>query len=106
MEIDKTYYFGSFAIGAAYYDRAVDIQTAAAEEVDDTKYEALVKQLEENLIAAIEPFESCFSNTSDNEVKLVVAEYLKNIYFRFRDKDASYKAGLDKYTAYLNENKK
>ena len=106
MEIDKTYYFGSFAIGAAYYDRAVDIQTAAAEEVDDTKYEALVKQLEENLISAIEPFESCFSNTSDNEVKLVVAEYLKNIYFRFRDKDASYKAGLDKYTAYLNENKK
>ena len=106
MEIDKTYYFGSFAIGAAYYDRAVDIQTAAAEEVDDTKYEALVKQLEENLIAAIEPFESCFSNTSDNEVKLVVAEYLKNIYFRFRDKDASYKEGLDKYTAYLNENKK
>jgi Tetratricopeptide repeat. len=106
MEIDKTYYFGSFAIGAAYYDRAVDIQTAAAEEVDDTKYEALVKQLEENLISAIEPFESCFSNTSDNEVKLVVAEYLKNIYFRFRDKDASYKEGLDKYTAYLNENKK
>ncbi|MCK9629141.1 MAG: hypothetical protein M0R37_11195 [Bacteroidales bacterium] len=106
MEIDKTYYFGSFAIGAAYYDRAVDIQTAAAEEVDDTKYEVLVKQLEENLIAAIEPFESCFANTSDNEVKLVVAEYLKNIYFRFRDKDASYKAGLDKYTAYLNENKK
>ncbi|MDD3034866.1 MAG: hypothetical protein PHT25_09755 [Bacteroidales bacterium] len=106
MEIDKTYYFGSFAIGAAYYDRAVDIQTAAAEEVDDTKYEALVKQLEENLISAIEPFESCFANTSDNEVKLVVAEYLKNIYFRFRDKEASYKAGLDKYTAYLNENKK
>lgn len=106
MEIDKTYYFGSFAIGAAYYDRAVDIQTAAAEEVDDNKYEALVKQLEENLISAIEPFESCFANTSDNEVKLVVAEYLKNIYFRFRDKDASYKAGLDKFTAYLNENKK
>lgn len=106
MEIDKTYYFGSFAIGAAYYDRAVDIQTAAAEEVDDTKYEALVKQLEENLISAIEPFESCFANTSDNEVKLVVAEYLKNIYFRFREKDESYKAGLDKYTAYLNENKK
>ena len=106
MEIDKTYYFGSFAIGAAYYDRAVDIQTAAAEEVDDTKYEALVKQLEENLISAIEPFESCFANTSDNEVKLVVAEYLKNIYFRFREKEESYKAGLDKYTAYLNENKK
>lgn len=106
MEIDKTYYFGSFAIGAAYYDRAVDIQTAAAEEVDDNKYEALVKQLEENLISAIEPFESCFANSSDNEVKLVVAEYLKNIFFRFRDKAESYKAGLDKYTTYLNENKK
>jgi len=105
IEIDKTYYFGSFAIGAAYYDRAVDIQTAAAEEVDDKKYETLVKNLEENLIAAIEPFEACFASTPDKEVKAVVAEYLKNIYFRFRDKEESYKAGLEKYTSYLNENK-
>ena len=105
VETDKSYYFGSFAIGAAYYDRAVDIQTTASNEVDDAKYEALVKQLEGNLIAAIEPFEACFAACPDKEVKLVVAEYLKNIYFRFRDKDASYKDKLDTYTKYLNENK-
>lgn len=106
VEIDKSYYFGSFAIGAAYYDRAVEIQAAATEEVDDNKYEELVKQLEENLMAAIEPFETCFASTSDNEVKLVVAEYLKNIYFRFREKGDDYKAKLEKYTNYLDENKK
>jgi len=105
VEIDPKYYFGTFSIGAAYYDRAVDIQTKASEEVDDAKYEALVKQLELNLESAIQPFESCFQISTDNEVKAVVAEYLKNIYFRFREKNEQYKAGFDKYSKFLESAK-
>lgn len=101
VEIDPKYYFGTFAVGAAYYDRAVDIQTKASEEVDDAKYEILVKQLEMNLESAIQPFESCFASSTDNEVKAVVAEYLKNIYFRFREKNEIYKAGYEKYSSFL-----
>lgn len=104
IEVDPNYYFGSFAIGAAYYDNAVELQTKASEELDDAKYEALVKQLEQQLEAAIEPFEKCYATTNDQEVKSVVAEYLKNIYFRFREKSEAYKAGYEKYNAIVEKN--
>lgn len=100
VKIDENYYFGFFAIGAAYYDNAVELQAKAADEMDDAKYEAMVKELEANLEAAIEPFEKCFAASQDEEIKTVVAEYLKNIYFRFREKSAEYMAGYEKYNAY------
>jgi tetratricopeptide (TPR) repeat protein len=99
VETDNNYYFGYFAIGAAYYDKAVDIQVKAADEMDDAKYEAMVKDLEANLEFAIEPFEKCFASTKDEEIKAVVAEYLKNIYFRFREKSPEHMAGYEKYNA-------
>ncbi len=99
VEIDPNYYFGYFAIGAAFYDRAVDIQAKAAEELDDAKYEAMVKELETNLESAIDPFEKCFEAATDEEIKAVVAEYLKNIYFRFREKSADYMQKYEKYNA-------
>jgi tetratricopeptide (TPR) repeat protein len=105
-ELDPNYYFGNFAIGAAYYDKAVEIQTKAAEELDDAKYDAMVKQLEASLEAAIEPFEKCFAVTTDPEVKKVCAEYLKNIYFRFRDRNETFKANYDKYNSFLGGEKK
>lgn len=103
VEIDESYYFGYFAIGAAYYDHAVELQAKAAEEMDDTKYEAMVKELEEKLESAIVPFEKCFAAADDPEIKNVVAEYLKNIYFRFREKSNEYMAGYEKYNNYANK---
>lgn len=105
-ELDPKYFFGFFATGAAYYDKAVEIQTKASEELDDKKYEEMIKQLEVNLEAAIVPFEKCFEVTTDQEVKNVCAEYLKNIYFRFRDKSPEFKASYDKYNALVEANKK
>lgn len=105
-ELDPNYYFGSFATGAAYYDKAVELQAKAAEELDDAKYEILVKQLEANLEAAIEPFEKCYSVSTDNEVKVVCAEYLKNIYFRFRERNETFKASYEKYNAIMEAGKK
>lgn len=96
---DPTYFYGFFAVGATYYDLAVDIQAKAANEVDDAKYMNLVKELEKNLELAIEPFEKCLKITSDSEIRSVVAEYLKNIFFRFREKNEDYKA---KYEFYNN----
>ena len=102
VEIDPGYYFGFFAIGTAYYDKAVEISNKAAEELDDAKYEALVAELEKNLEAAIEPFEKCFNATEDAEIKQVVAEYLKNIFFRFREKGDDYKANYEKYNSFAS----
>lgn len=104
VEIDETYYFGYFAIGAAYYDRAVDLQVKAADEMDDPKYDKLIEQLEDSLLAAIDPFEKCYDASDDEEIKLVVAEYLKNIYFRFREKNEEFLAGYEKYNAISHRN--
>ena len=36
---------------------------------------------------------------------MACAEYLKNIYFRFREKGADYQTNHEKYNKYVEENK-
>jgi tetratricopeptide (TPR) repeat protein len=100
-EVDPDYVFGALGLGMLYYDRAIEIQAQASEELDDNKYYALVKELDETLEKAIAPFESSFAKTDDVELKNAVAEYLKNIYFRLRDKNPEYEALSKKYEAFL-----
>ena len=102
-EIDPNYVFGILGVGILHYDIAVDLQNKAAEEVDDSKYMALIKEFEESLEAAIDPFEKSFVITDDPQIKQAIAEYLKNIYFRFRDKSEEYKAAYEKYNNYLKQ---
>lgn len=96
-EIDPNYEFGYIGLGTMYYNNAVDLQTKAQEELDDNKYAALVAEFEQTLKACIEPFEKAYAITKDNEIKIGVAEYLKNTYYRFRDQDAKFQEGYDKY---------
>ena len=100
-EIDPNYVFGTLGLGVLYYDQAIEIQTKASEELDDSKYYALVQELDATLEKAIDPFEKAFSATQDNELKAAVAEYLKNIYFRLRDKNPSYEGLSKKYESFL-----
>ena len=86
-----------------YYDYAVELQEKAQAELDDAKYAALVEQFESALKSCIEPFEKAFEVTKDNEIKVSVAEYLKNACFRFRS-DAAYQAKYDKYNQFFAEN--
>ena len=100
-EVDPNYVFGPLGLGALYYDKAIEIQNKASEELDDNKYYALVKELDETLEKAIAPFEKSFELTEDKDLKGAVAEYLKNIYFRLRDKNPEYEALSKKYEAFL-----
>ncbi|MDD2293166.1 MAG: hypothetical protein PHD07_03015 [Bacteroidales bacterium] len=100
-EVDPNYVFGVLGVGILYYDHAVDVQNSASEETDDAKYSALVKEFEESLEKAIDPFEKALTLTSDPDIKQAIAEYLKNIYFRFREKSADYAAAYEKYNNYL-----
>ena len=81
----------------------------AQEELDDNKYMALLEQMEKALADAIAPFERAFEVAGDKpeykDLKFACAEYLKNIYFRFRDKDEQSKANYDKYNQFVEENK-
>lgn len=96
-EINPEYEFGLIGIGILYYNEAIEIQDKAQQEFDDAKYAALVEEFEQALLNAVEPFEKAFEVTKDKQIKVSIAEYLKNIYFRFRDKDAKYEEGYNKY---------
>lgn len=96
-KVDPNYEFGFIGIGIMYYNQALDLQTKAQEELDDEKYMALVAQFETALKNAIEPFEKAYEVSKDNSIKVNVAEYLKNIYYRFSSENADYKAKYERY---------
>lgn len=97
VEVVPEYAYGYFAMGVAFYEKAVEIQTKAADELDDAKYMALLEELDKNLEAAIDPFEKCKALAQEDEIKNVVAEYLKNIYFRLRSKNPEYEKAYNEY---------
>ena len=97
VEINPEYEFGFIGAGILYYNQALEIQDKAAAELDNAKYEALVVEFEEALHSALEPFEKAFEITKDNTIKVSIAEYLKNIYYRFSTKGANYEEGYKKY---------
>ena len=104
-EIQPGYEYGFIGEGIMYYNNAIDVQTRAQEELDDTKYMALVAEFEQNLKACLEPFEKAFNLTKDDGIKASIAEYLKQAYYRFRDEDQKYMDGYEKYNAIVEASK-
>lgn len=96
-DINPEYEFGYIGAGILYYELAVKLSEEASTEFDDAKYNALVEQFEKALMDAIDPFEKAFATTKDESLKVSIAEYLKNIYYRFITKGAEYEAGYNKY---------
>ena len=64
---------------------------------------ALVAEFEKALESAYEPFEKAFNISKDESIKINIAEYLKNICYRFREKDPKYEAGFEKYSNIVKE---
>lgn len=98
-QINPEYEFGYIGAGVMYYERAIELQEAAANEMDDAKYLVILEDFEKALKNAIVPFEKAFEVTKDNQLKVSIAEYLKNIYYRFYSDGAEYEAGYKKYDA-------
>lgn len=101
-EINDKYEYGYIGKGILLYNKAVDLQEKASNEMDDAKYMVLVGQFEEALKGCIEPFETAFNLSADNDVKVSIAEYLKNACFRFRT-DEAYMAKYEKYNKIVAE---
>ena len=97
VKINPNYEFGYIGKGVMFYNVAIDIQNAAANEMDNAKYEALVVKMENALLGALEPFEKAYNMSKDDSLRVNIAEYLKNIYYRFYSKGADYEAGYNKY---------
>ena len=96
-EINPEYEFGFIGAGLLYYEQAIELQEKASNELDDKKYNALVVEFEQALKNALEPFEKAYALSKDNSLKVNIAEYLKNIYYRFSSNGPEYEAGYKKY---------
>lgn len=96
-DINPDYEFGYIGAGILYYEEAIKIQEKAQDEYDDKKYEALIAEFDKMLENAIEPFEKAYAISKDEELKLNIAEYLKNIYYRFSSKGEPFDSGYKKY---------
>lgn len=104
FEINNNYIFGVFTVGATYYEKAIELQEKAIEELDDNKYNELMDEMSKCLKDAIEPFEKAFANTEDLELKSGIASYLKEIYFRFRDEKPEYMDRFNFFNEYIQNN--
>lgn len=102
--INPKYEFGYIGKGILLYNKAVDLQEKASNEMDDAKYMALVAQFEEALKGCIAPFETAYEITADESIKVSIAEYLKQACFRFRMED-EYMAKYEKYNKIVSESK-
>ena len=96
-DINPDYEFGYIGAGILYYELAIELQEKAGNELDDKKYNELVGQLEQALKDALDPFEKAYAVSKDDQLKVSVAEYLKNIYYRFYSNGPEYEAGYKKY---------
>ena len=99
---DPKYVFAYIGKGQMYYDKALELQEKAQNELDDAKYMALVQDFEVTLKKCIDPFEQAYVVCEDAAIKSTIAEYLKQVYYRFRDQDPKFQAGYEKYNALLN----
>ena len=97
QSIDPSYEYGHIGKGIMFYNMAIELQDKAANEMDDKKYEALVQKFEDALMSSLEPFEAAYGVSKDDSIKVSIAEYLKNIYYRFVSKGDKYDEGYNKY---------
>ncbi|MCQ2166292.1 MAG: hypothetical protein MJY49_02530 [Bacteroidales bacterium] len=98
--VNPKYEFGFIGKGLLYWEEAVKIQGKAENEFNDKEYEKLVQQFETACLNAADPFTKAFEMTQDAQIKLSLADYLKNIYFRFRDKGPDYENAYNKFNEY------
>ena len=96
-EINPEYEFGYIGAGILYYELAIELQEKASNELDDKKWMELNEQFEQALKNALDPFEKAYTVSKDNTLRVNVAEYLKNIYYRFSSNGPEYEAGYKKY---------
>ena len=97
-KINPEYEYGFIGEGTMFYNRAIELQTKAQEEIDDAKYMALVKEFEESLKSCIAPFEKAFEITKDANIMAGIASYLKNAFYRFREESAENQTKYEKYS--------
>ena len=103
--INPEYEFGFIGKGVMYYNIAIELQEKAANELDDAKWAVLNEQFTVALKNALEPFEKAYNISKDDALRVNIAEYLKNIYYRFSSDGDQYMEGYKKYDSVVKNKK-
>ena len=103
--INADYEFGYIGKGIMFYNIAIELQEKAANELDDAKWAALNEQFTTALKSARDPFEQAYSVSKDDSLRVNIAEYLKNIYYRFSSEGPEFEAGYKKYNEVVKTGK-
>ena len=82
-----------------YYSIAIELQEKASDPALSWKaWEEMNKLFAEYLKKSVEPFETAYNMTKSDELKVNIANFLKEIYYRFYDEGPEWKTGYDKYS--------
>lgn len=100
VEVDPNYFFGYYGLGIIHFNTAAKYTELAMTEKNNTEYERLLKVADEQLKTALPYFEKAFE-LNQNEKSVVQA--LKEINYRFRTENDTYKANADKYDELLKK---
>lgn len=107
IKVDPTYDFGYVGLGVFYYDQMIAV-AEEANALDYSKwkeYDALMVKYYEAAEAAVEPFETVYAQTQAPDLKYNIAQYLRDIYFRLRNKDQKYTENYEVYNEVVKAGK-
>lgn len=99
IAVNPAYAHGYIGKGLLWWNKAVELQEAASLEMDNNKWQKLSEEFDVALRSCVDPFEKAFETTNDPEIKVGIAEYLKNVCFRFREEGGDWAAKYEKYAA-------
>jgi tetratricopeptide (TPR) repeat protein len=102
MEINSNDFFGYYKLGLLYFNIGAKYSEQAVNEKDNKEYERLLALADAELKRALPFLEKAFEL---NTTEISTIQALKEINFRFRMENDTYKQNAEKYTKLLEEMK-
>ena len=98
IEKDNSYLPAYYNLGVLYYNEGINIYKKAAEVINDDEYQAMAEQANQRFKDAIAPWETAYEL---NRTERSVVEFLKTVYFRFREDSEELQKKYDYYNELL-----
>ena len=100
LKKDKNNFYSNYALGAFYFNKAVQIQNVAAMEPDDMKYVKMIEEVDAYFDLSLPYIERAYEL---NNSEIAVLEALKSLYFRLREKSPKMQKKYEYFSSKLQE---